>query len=281
MEFLLILPSRSHCNSKCSLGTERKKRGEGGKGRQSFLFAFPHPSQRVNIVSLTKEGIVPGLGVKVGGRRGLKRERERGREERAPSEEGKRDVNINSVNIFFKVLHVIPGNRSSFTGGQGSRVMDIAFAEAVPHPTPHLFIKILNQTGEMWEEQSRRGASALGRGGRSEGLLGSVLLEWLFGTCMSWSWRKCSFFFPGNPFLSRLPGLLHKYPVIKKKISRISDRWFQARCCHRVSESEILISRQGLKGLCHLPYSLSHCCPRRMGLQYIHTPVPESSAHIH
>lgn len=30
-------------------------------------------------------------------------------------------MNINSVNIFFKVLRVIPGNRSSFTGEWGER----------------------------------------------------------------------------------------------------------------------------------------------------------------
>lgn len=51
---------------------------------------------------------------------GMESEQEGGRG-RAPGEEGGRDVNINSVNIFFKVLHVIPGNRSSFTAELGGK----------------------------------------------------------------------------------------------------------------------------------------------------------------
>lgn len=35
-------------------------------------------------------------------------------------------MNINSVNIFFKVLHVIPGNRSSFTAELGGSGADFA-----------------------------------------------------------------------------------------------------------------------------------------------------------
>lgn len=94
----------------CWRGQKREKR------RQPFPCSFPlTPWSRVNIVPFTKKCIVSEEGSR--------------QRERVLWVKGKRDVNINSVNIFFKSPGAIQGNRSSFTEGKGN-----------PHSSYHSFL---------------------------------------------------------------------------------------------------------------------------------------------
>lgn len=77
-------------------------RGWGEEGGSPFSFPIPpHPRWRANIVLAQRQALWQGWGYG-----GMERGREGGTE--SPREEGGRDVNVNSVNIFFKVLGCNP-----------------------------------------------------------------------------------------------------------------------------------------------------------------------------